>query len=162
MWIKHIYGVPDSYTDVFAAPLGDLVDQVPESHFNIFSHPVIQQVVSLKWLAFARKRVLAENLLQLQHVIIFTMFDRSADTPNMSTHVHKVSRVLWVASSFLLLSVTLYTASVQIRSKTMIALDSWTREVFTNTSLLDGCFPMDATFSSHFFSLLCISQLYGS
>jgi len=123
MWIKHIYGVPDSYTDVFAAPLGDLVDQVPESHFDIFSHPIIQQVVSLKWLAFARKRVLAENLLQLQHVIIFTMFDRSADTPNMSTHVHKVSRVLWVASSFLLLSVTLYTASIQIRSNTTVAVN---------------------------------------
>eukprot|EP00439_Symbiodinium_sp_Y106_P046525 s2176_g5.t3 len=79
LWVQYIYGNPEELEHVFAGPLGTLIERLPETHIEVFRHPVISETVNLKWHQFGRRRLIAVSLQQITCLISYLVVSMSGD-----------------------------------------------------------------------------------
>ena len=92
MWLEHIYGNPSLVSRVFEGPLGTLVQRLPESHIEVFNHPVISTAVDLKWRRFGRRKLISVALQQILCLISYLVVGVSQ---GMNMHTGIGACALW-------------------------------------------------------------------
>ncbi|CAE7570961.1 vhb [Symbiodinium natans] len=81
LWVQYIYGNPEELEHVFAGPLGTLVERLPETHIEVFRHPVIAETVNLKWHQFGRRRLIVVSLQQITCLVSYLVVSMVQDLP---------------------------------------------------------------------------------
>eukprot|EP00928_Gymnodinium_smaydae_P099122 TRINITY_DN9377_c0_g1_i3.p1 TRINITY_DN9377_c0_g1~~TRINITY_DN9377_c0_g1_i3.p1 ORF type:complete len:956 (+),score=133.53 TRINITY_DN9377_c0_g1_i3:189-3056(+) len=101
MWVRFIYGDPSLLGSVFDGPLATLVDRLPETHFSVFTHPVISTTVDLKWERFGKMKTIVVCFQQVLCLVAYLIVEKGY----AGHEVRFTACVIWVAiSSYLLFS----------------------------------------------------------
>ncbi|CAE7191412.1 fadA, partial [Symbiodinium necroappetens] len=120
LWVQYIYGNPEELEHVFAGPLGTLVERLPETHIEVFRHPVIAETVNLKWHQFGRRRLIAVSVQQITCLISYLVVSMSGD---LSLWLRLCACALWGTITAIQLAHGCYIATWEACTQRCTSLD---------------------------------------
>eukprot|EP00928_Gymnodinium_smaydae_P099123 TRINITY_DN9377_c0_g2_i1.p1 TRINITY_DN9377_c0_g2~~TRINITY_DN9377_c0_g2_i1.p1 ORF type:complete len:1137 (+),score=111.91 TRINITY_DN9377_c0_g2_i1:189-3413(+) len=101
MWVRYIYGDPSTLPSVFDGPLATLVDRLPQTHFEVFTHPIVVTTVGLKWERYGKFKTIIVCIQQVVCLIAYLIVEKEDYLPR---EVRFTACVIWVLVSFYLLT----------------------------------------------------------